>query len=143
MKYLLLCFLLASCTVVPRTSVDHPHPKYPHTHFSEAQVESAMFKFWSPILQRQRKCVGSLGITQRFVSPERDRSYYGDRCEVMPDIAVVRCSNSVDTNHHINSKVIMWACSMYLMDDYPFIQVVSEVEVADLLKGLKDGRYGL
>jgi hypothetical protein len=140
MKYILalaVAFILGCYGTVVENKVEHPTGI--HSHYTEAQVESAMFEFYHSVAVSRRKCVGVLGIPRYFISPERDKKYYGDKCDSMPTLEVVKCSSSVNTNHLISSKVIYWACSMYFLDDYVYVSIVSEVEVAGLIKLLREG----
>ncbi len=143
MKYLLALSVLLFCCASQPAKVQAPaHPNTPHSHFTEAQVESATFSFWAEIARRTYKCYSLLGIPAYFIHTESAKKNFGSRCVFTPEVVVVDCHNSVGTNHLINNKVIYWECSTYLIDDYVHVQVSSEYEIQDLVKGVESGEYG-
>jgi hypothetical protein len=84
-----------------------------------------------------------LGSKVYFVHSESGEKNFGGRCDFMPEVVVVKCHNSVGTNHLIRDKTIWWACSVHLQDDYIHNQVISEVDMKFLTDGIGSGKYGL
>jgi hypothetical protein len=147
MKYILLSLLLLfSCggPGTPGIPAANPPVYIPHSNFTEAEVESAMFSYWSEISNRAYKCQTILGSWVYFVNEKSAKKNYHGVCYFMPRIMVVNCSNSVNTNHLITDKTIWWSCQTYFLDDdFVHNKVYSDNDIILITRGIRTGEYGL